>query len=69
MAVVQCLIAQKVKNIIMSEVAASRQRFAKEFGANHILNPKEEDVIAKSKELSGGDGPDVVFDCAGVPAR
>jgi len=53
----------------MSEVAASRQNFAKDFGAHHVLNPKEEDVIARSKELSESDGPDIVFDCAGVPAR
>jgi threonine dehydrogenase-like Zn-dependent dehydrogenase len=33
------------------------------------LDPSKEDVVAKSKELCGGEnGPDIVFDCAGVPA-
>ncbi|KAF1996800.1 GroES-like protein [Amniculicola lignicola CBS 123094] len=68
LAVVQCLVALKTRKVIMSEVSGTRQKFAEEFGAHHILNPKECDVIATSKELSGGGGPDVVFDCAGVPA-
>ena len=68
LAIVQCLVALKVKNIIVSEVSTSRQRFAREFGAHHVINPAECDSVAVSKELSGSDGPDVVFDCAGVPA-
>lgn len=68
LAVVQCLVAKKVANIIVAEVAMRRQQFAKEFGAAHVLNPKFDDVVAVSKEISGGAGPDVVFDCAGVPA-
>lgn len=69
LAVVQCLSARKTKKIIVSEVATQRQRFAKEFGAHHVLDPKTYDLVALSRQLSGGDGPDVVFDCAGVEAR
>jgi threonine dehydrogenase-like Zn-dependent dehydrogenase len=68
LAIVQCLVALKTKKIIMSEVSSSRQRFAREFGAHHVLDPKTYDLIAISKELSNGVGPDIVFDCAGVPA-
>ncbi|KAF2797365.1 sorbitol dehydrogenase [Melanomma pulvis-pyrius CBS 109.77] len=68
LAIVQCLRALKTKTIIMSEVSKSRQQFAREFGAHHIVDPKTSDAVAISKELSGGDGPDIVFDCAGVPA-
>ncbi|KAF2806416.1 GroES-like protein [Mytilinidion resinicola] len=68
LAVVQCLSALKTKKIIVSEVSSSRQAFAGQFGAHHVLNPKTYDLVAMSKELSGADGPDVVFDCAGVPA-
>lgn len=68
LAIVQCLHSLGTKKIIMSEVSASRQRFAREFGAHHILDPKTYDIVALSKELSGSDGPDIVFDCAGVPA-
>lgn len=68
LAVVQCLVALKTKKVIMSEVSKSRQRFARQFGAHHVLDPKTYDLVAISKELSGADGPDIVFDCAGVPA-
>ncbi|OSS44697.1 hypothetical protein B5807_10651 [Epicoccum nigrum] len=68
LAVVQCLKAKGVRQIIMSEVSSSRQRFAREFGAHHVLDPKTYDVVKMSRELAGNGGPDVVFDCAGVPA-
>ncbi|KAH7067521.1 chaperonin 10-like protein [Paraphoma chrysanthemicola] len=68
LAIVQCLVALNTKTIILSEVSKSRQRFAKDFGAHHVLDPTAVDTIAVSKELSGKDGSDIVFDCAGVPA-
>lgn len=68
LAVVQCLKAKGVRKIIMSEVSSSRQRFAREFGAHHVLDPKTYDIVKVSRELAGNGGPDVVFDCAGVPA-
>ncbi|KAL5119943.1 hypothetical protein ACEQ8H_002041 [Pleosporales sp. CAS-2024a] len=68
LAIVQCLVALDVKTIIVSEVSSSRQQFARNFGAHHVIDPKATDTVALSRELSGKDGPDVVFDCAGVPA-
>jgi threonine dehydrogenase-like Zn-dependent dehydrogenase len=68
LAVVQCLHAKSVRKIILSEVSSSRQRFAREFGAHHVLDPRTYDTVKASRELNGADGPDVVFDCAGVPA-
>ncbi|PSN66439.1 sorbitol dehydrogenase [Corynespora cassiicola Philippines] len=67
LAVIQCLVALKTRKIIASEVSPARQRFAREFGAHHVLDPKTYDLVAISRELSGGEGPDVVLDCAGVP--
>lgn len=68
LAVIQCLRARSVRKIIVSEVSTSRQRFAREFGAHHVLDPKTYDVVKMTRELSGAGGCDVVFDCAGVPA-
>ncbi|KAF1981815.1 GroES-like protein [Aulographum hederae CBS 113979] len=68
LAIVQCLRAKKVKTIIVSEIAEARQRFAKDFGAHHVLHSINDKVVEKSAEISGKDGVDVVFDCAGVPA-
>ena len=68
LAVVQVLIARGAHTVICAEVAKKRQDFAKDFGAHYVLDPTKEDVVAKSKELCGGvNGPDIVFDCAGVP--
>ncbi|KAG9771196.1 sorbitol dehydrogenase, partial [Aureobasidium melanogenum] len=68
LAVVQVLVAHGTKKIIMSEIAAQRQAFAREFGAHHVLAPNVYDVVGVSRELCHGEGPDIVFDCAGVPA-
>lgn len=68
LAVVQVLLARKANLVICAEVATKRQEFAKEFGAHHVLNPAETDVVSTALELCGGvNGPDIVFDCAGVP--
>lgn len=68
LAVVQCLRAKGIRKIVVSEVSSSRRRFARDFGAHHVLDPRTYDTAKVSRELSGADGPDVVFDCAGVPA-
>lgn len=68
LAVVQVLLARGAAKVICVEVAKKRQEFAKTFGAHHVLDPTKVDVAAQSLELCGGvDGPDIVFDCAGVP--
>ena len=68
LAVVQVLLARGAKTVICAEVAKKRQEFAKDFGAHHVLDPSKEDVVKRSFELCGGvNGPDIVFDCAGVP--
>ncbi|KAI1266438.1 GroES-like protein [Xylariaceae sp. FL1019] len=68
LAVIQCLKARDVGNIIGVEVAKQRQEFAKQFGATHILDPTKVDVVKEAKAMSNGLGPAVAFDCAGVPA-
>lgn len=64
-----CLKAKGVKKILVSEVASSRRNFATQFGASNVINPIESDVNKAVLDLSNGQGADVVFDCAGVPAR
>ncbi|KAH8173588.1 alcohol dehydrogenase groES-like domain-containing protein [Sarocladium implicatum] len=68
LAAVLCLKAKGVKNVIVSEVASSRQEFARQFGASRVVNPVKEDLKIASLEASNGQGADVVLDCAGVPA-
>jgi threonine dehydrogenase-like Zn-dependent dehydrogenase len=66
--VIQCAKARGATTIIVAEVARERQNFAKMFGATHIFDPRSEDIAKKSKEICGGQGPKIAFDCAGVPA-
>lgn len=67
-AVIQVLLAQGAKKVICAEVATKRQEFAREFGAHHVLDPTKVNIESTCLELCGGlNGPDIVFDCAGVP--
>jgi (R,R)-butanediol dehydrogenase/meso-butanediol dehydrogenase/diacetyl reductase len=53
---------------IVLEPSKARIAKAKECGADIILNPKECDVVAEVKALTGGSGADVVFECVGQKA-
>ncbi|KAL9008218.1 MAG: hypothetical protein Q9173_006634 [Seirophora scorigena] len=68
LAVIQCLKARGVETIIASEVSARRKEFAKQFGAHHVIDPTQEDIVARVREICGGVGADVAFDAAGVQA-
>lgn len=68
LAVIQCLKAKGADTIIASEVAPRRREFAKEFGAHHILDPTQDDIVARVREICGGVGADLAFDAAGVQA-
>lgn len=68
LAVIQCLKAKGAGTIIASEVAPRRKDFAKKFGAQHVLDPTQDDVVTRVKEICGGVGADLAFDAAGVQA-
>jgi threonine dehydrogenase-like Zn-dependent dehydrogenase len=38
---------------------------SRELGADHALNAREVGVVSAIRDLTGGVGPDVVFECAG----
>ena len=66
LAVVQCLKAKGAENIIVTEVALKRKEFAKQFGADHVLDPTKDDIVSRVRELCDGQGVDVAFDAAGI---
>jgi len=66
--VIQCLKARGAKTIIVVELAKERQNFARRFGATHLIDPRTEDVVKRSKDICGGQGPHLALDAAGVPA-
>ena len=67
-AVMLALQARGADKIIVSEVSRKRQEYARAFGAHHILDPTQEDVVERCRELCDGQGVHLVFDCAGVQA-
>ena len=50
--------------VIVSEPAPARAEAARKLGADAVINPLEEDALARAVELTDGVGPDVVFECA-----
>ena len=54
--------------IIVSDPVASRRDYAANFGATDILDPNQDDVVARAIELTGGIGVDYAFDGAGSSA-
>jgi (R,R)-butanediol dehydrogenase/meso-butanediol dehydrogenase/diacetyl reductase len=63
--VVLCSIAAGAAAVYLSEPNARRATRAEDLGASAILNPRETDVAAEVKELTGGIGVDVAIECAG----
>lgn len=54
--------------LIVIDVDANRLNVAVQFGANHVVNSGETDIIAIVKALTGGRGADTVIEAVGVPA-
>ncbi|TFD65047.1 2,3-butanediol dehydrogenase [Cryobacterium sp. Hb1] len=53
--------------VIMSELSEARKEKARGTGvADHVLDPSKEDVVARVRELTGGNGADVCFECTSV---
>ncbi len=63
----QCARAAGVGRVYVSEISELRLKKAKELGADEVINAKKVDVVKRINEITGGLGPDVVFECAGKP--
>jgi threonine dehydrogenase-like Zn-dependent dehydrogenase len=51
--------------LITVDVRDESCRMSKSLGADHALNARTCDAVATIRELTGGNGADVVFECAG----
>ncbi len=51
--------------VITVDVRDEACRVSRDLGADHALNARQTDVVATIRELTGGIGADVVFECAG----
>lgn len=51
--------------VIAVDVREEACAIARELGADHVINASQEDPVAVIRDLTGGNGADVVFECAG----
>ena len=54
--------------VIASDLNARRLELARAMGAHVTLNPRDDDVVDRIRELTGGDGVDQVCEMSGHPA-
>lgn len=54
--------------VIAVDILESRLAQARELGADAVINSKDEDPVARLRELTGGRGIDVAIDSSGSPA-
>ena len=65
LALISNLIACRVRQILLSEPTEKRSRTARKW-VKRIIDPTSENVGDLCRQLTEGEGVDVVFDCAGV---
>lgn len=54
--------------VYVSELSEARKEKARATGvADEVLDPREGDVAERVRELTGGEGADVAFECSSVP--
>jgi len=64
---IQCARAAGATRVYVSEPAPARARAAMELGADLVLDPTKVDIVEEMVKLTGGLGPDIVFEAAGAP--
>lgn len=65
---IECMQIARVSGagrIIAVDVRDEACAMAKELGADHVINAAKEDVPTAIRDLTGGNGADVTFECAG----
>lgn len=65
LATLQAAKAAGASKVYVIEMAKARKEYALNMGATAVFDPREMDVVAKIKELTGGLGADITFECIG----
>jgi len=64
--IAQCSRLKGAHQVIVVDVMNGKLDLARSLGADIVINSKEEDPVAKVKEITGGRGADVVVEAAGT---
>jgi (R,R)-butanediol dehydrogenase/meso-butanediol dehydrogenase/diacetyl reductase len=67
LATVRLLHIMGVSPIVLSEPVDIKRTLAQELGADHVLDPFEEEMGRRVFEMTSGAGFTAIFECAGVP--
>lgn len=67
LATIHCLRASGARLVAVAEVAAARKEMAAQAGASVVIDPSQEDVVARVQDLTDGAGADAAFEAAGLP--
>lgn len=54
--------------VVLTGTRESRLALGKEFGADLVVNSRDEDAVAAVRDATGGTGADVVLECSGAPS-
>jgi L-iditol 2-dehydrogenase len=63
--IMQLALLSGAARVVVSEPQEKRRKIALELGAHAVINPMEQDPVAKVRDICGGG--DVVIECAGLP--
>src|SRR6202046_1666637 len=55
------------RTIVAVEIEAGKLEWPRQFGATHVINSRETDPVEKIRELTEGNGADVVIEAIGRP--
>ena len=55
------------RTVIGVDIDPRKLEWARQFGANHVINSRETDPVERIRELTGGNGADVVIEAIGRP--
>jgi S-(hydroxymethyl)glutathione dehydrogenase/alcohol dehydrogenase len=55
------------EQVIAVDILDSKLELARQFGATHTINAKQQDPVVAAKEITGGLGPDYGFEAIGTP--
>lgn len=65
---IQALSGHLLSKLIAVDVSNDKLEMAKKFGASHVINPKEEDVVERLRSLTNGHMGDFVIEGTGNPS-
>ncbi|MGG0464548.1 zinc-dependent alcohol dehydrogenase [Priestia aryabhattai] len=65
---VQVALASGAGQVILSEPVVKKRELALKLGAHAVIDPINENLVERVKELTDTKGVDIVIECVGVPA-